>query len=263
MALHHLRRGSGEPLLLIQGMSGHSGHWGEPFLSQLERDFDVIAFDNRGTGYSPRVDAPFSIADLADDAAGVLDELGLESAHVLAISMGGMVAQELVLRHPGRVRTLTLGCTYAGGPEGRLTAPEVVQLLGTGMLSGDREHAVRVGWSVNVSKAFAADESNYEAFRESALSKPVAVQVIMLQMQAIAVHDTSEGLGEIEAPTLVIHGTEDQMLDVSNGEAIARAIPGARLERLEGVGHMFWIEQPQRSAELVREHALAGARTGS
>jgi pimeloyl-ACP methyl ester carboxylesterase len=260
MALHHVRRGSGEPLLLIQGMSGHALHWGEPFLSELERDFDVIAFDNRGTGYSPRVDAPFSIADLADDAAGVLDELGLESAHVLGISMGGMVAQELVLRHPDRVRTLALGCTYAGGAEGRLSAPEVVQQLGEAMQSGDRERAIRVGWSLNVSSAFAADEANYDAFREVAMTKPVAVQVIMLQMQAISGHDTSARLGGIEVPTLVIHGSEDQMLDVSNGEAIARAIPGARLERLEGVGHMFWIEQPQRSAELVREHALAGAR---
>jgi pimeloyl-ACP methyl ester carboxylesterase len=259
MAIHHARRGSGEPLLLIQGMSGHSLHWGEPFLTELERDFELITIDNRGTGDSPRVDAPFSIAELADDASGVLDELGIESAHVLGISMGGMIAQELTLRHPDKVRTLTLGCTYAGGPEGRLTSPEVVGLLTEAMQSGDRERAVRVGWGVNVSEAFAADESNYETFREAALTKPVAVQVIMLKRQAIMGHDTSSRLGEITAPTLVIHGTEDQMLDVSNGEAIARAIPGARFERLEGVGHMFWIEQPQRSAELIREHALAGA----
>ena len=173
--------------------------------------------------------------------------------------MGGMVAQELVLRHPQRVRTLTLGCTYAGGPEGRLASPEVVQTLADGMRSGDRERAVRAAWDLNVSKAYAADESHYRTFVATALAKPVAVQVITLQMQAIAGHDTSARLGEISAPTLVVHGSEDQMLDVSNGEAIAREIPGARLERLEGVGHMFWIEQPERSAQLVREHALAGA----
>ena len=246
-------------MLLIQGMSGHSLHWGEPFLSELERDFDMIAVDNRGTGQSPRVDGPFTIAEMADDAVEVLDELGIESAHVLGISMGGMVAQELVLRHPQRVRTLTLGCTYAGGPEGRLASPEVVQTLADGMRSGDRERAVRAAWEVNVSKAYAADESHYRTFVATALAKPVAVQVITLQMQAIAGHDTSARLGEISAPTLVVHGSEDQMLDVSNGEAIAREIPGARLERLEGVGHMFWIEQPERSAQLVREHALAGA----
>ena len=259
MALHHIRRGSGDPLLLIQGMSGHSLHWGEPFLSELERDFDVITVDNRGTGESPRVDDPFTIAELADDAVGVLDELGIESAHVLGISMGGMIAQELVLGHPERVRTLTLGCTYAGGPEGSLASPEVARILADGMRSGDREQAVRAAWSVNVSDAYAADEAHYQTFLKTALARPVAVEVIMLQMQAIAAHDTSARLDGISAPTLVVHGSEDQMLPISNGEAIARAIPGARLERLEGVGHMFWIERPERSAELVREHALAAA----
>ena len=263
MAIHHVRRGSGEPLLLIMGMSGHSLHWGEPFLSDLERDFDVIAIDNRGTGDSPRAEAPFSIADMADDAAALLDELGIESAHVFGVSMGGMIAQELTLRHPDKVRTLTLGCTYAGGPEGRLTSPEVVQILAAGMQSGDRERAIRDAWGVNVSETFASDPTNLETFSKIALTKPVAVEVIMLQMQAIAGHDTSARLGGIAVPTLVIHGSEDQMLDVSNGEAIARAIPDARMERLEGIGHMFWYEQPERSAELVREHALAGTRTGS
>jgi 3-oxoadipate enol-lactonase len=263
MRLHHERRGSGEPLLLIQGMSGHRLHWGEPFLSALEPDFELIAFDNRGTGESPRAEAPFTIADMADDAAELLDELGLGAVDVLGVSMGGMIAQELVLRRPELVRSLVLGCTYAGGPEGRLTAPEVAQVLFEGIQSGDREQAVRAGWSFNVSKAFAADEANFEAFHELALTRPVAVAVIMQQMQACMAHDTSARLGAIAAPTLVIHGSEDQMLDVANGEAIARAIPGARLERLEGVGHMFWIEQPQRSAELVREHALSAAATRS
>ena len=86
---------------------------------------------------------------------------------------------------------------------------------------------------------------------------PVAVPVIMLQMQAVMGHDTSARLGSIEAPTLVVHGTEDRMLPVVNGELIARTIPDARLELLEGVGHMFWWEQPERSAALVRSQVLA------
>jgi len=259
MSLHHVRRGSGEPLLLIQGMSGHHLHWGEAFIGGLEPHFDTIAIDHRGTGHSPRVDGAFTLGELAEDAVSVLDELELESAHVLGISMGGMVAQELVLRHPERVRRLVLGCTYAGGPEGSLAGPEVVQILAEGMQSGDRARAMRAAWSVNVSRAYAADEAHYEAFAQIAAQQPVAVDVIMLQMQAIAGHDTSARLKDIEAPTLVIHGSEDQMLPVANGEAIARAIPGARLEILDGVGHMFWIEQPERSAQLVREHCLAGA----
>jgi 3-oxoadipate enol-lactonase len=244
---------------MIQGMSGHALHWGEPFMSALEEDFDCIAFDHRGTGYSPRWDDEFTLGDLAEDAAGVLDELGLDSAHVLGISMGGMVAQELVLRHPDRVRTLVLGCTYAGGAGQALTSPEVAQILAEGMQSGDRDTAFRAAWSVNVSEAFAADEENFAAFRAISDERPVPVEVIMRQMQAIYGHDTSSRLAGIAAPTLVVHGTADRMLPASNGEAIAQLIPGARYVPLEGVGHMFWVEQPERSARLIREHALAAA----
>jgi pimeloyl-ACP methyl ester carboxylesterase len=259
--LFHHRRGAGEPLLLIQGMSGTHLAWGEPFIADLERDFDVVAYDHRGIGRSDRVDDPFSIADLADDAAGLLDELGWERAHVLGISMGGMVAQELALRHEGRVRTLALGCSYCGGPGSALAPPETINKLSAGMLSGDRELAIRTGFEVNVSAAFAAQEGAYEAFRAMAKSLPAPVPVIMLQMQAIAAHDTSARLPSLDVPTLVVHGDEDRMLPVDNGRLMASLIPGARLEVLEGVGHMFWWEQPQRSAELVRGHALAAARS--
>jgi 3-oxoadipate enol-lactonase len=261
--LFHQRRGSGEPLLLIQGMSGTHVAWGEPLMADLERTFDVIAYDHRGVGRSSAVADPFTLVDLADDAAGLLDALGLDSVHVMGISMGGMVAQELALRHPGRIRTLTLGCTYCGGPEGSLAAQSVIERLTAGMTSGDRELAIRTGYEVNVSAAFAAQEANYEAFHAMATTLPVPVAVIMLQMQAIAAHDTSARLGELTVPTLVIHGDEDQMLPVANGRLIASLIPGARLEELPGVGHMFWWEQPARSAELLRDHAVAaGAAPG-
>jgi 3-oxoadipate enol-lactonase len=260
MSLSHVRRGAGEPLLLIQGMSGNHRHWREELLTELERDFDVIAYDHRGVGDSPRVEEPFSIAELADDAAGLLDELGLESVHVLGISMGGMVAQELALRHPGRVRTLILGCTSAGGPDGPARKPGVIERLGEAMASGDRELALRTSWEINVSPAFAADDEAYARFRAIALERPVSVAVILLQLRAGGEHDTMGRLKDIAVPTLVVHGSEDEMLPLPNGEAVAAGIPGARLEVLDGVGHLFWIERPQRTAELVREHALAGAR---
>jgi 3-oxoadipate enol-lactonase len=257
--LHYEQRGEGEPLLLIMGMSGTHLTWGEPFLQLLERDFRVTIYDHRGVGKSARTDPGYSIADLADDAAGLLGELGLESAHVLGISMGGMVAQELALRHPQRVRTLTLGCTYSGGEGSALTTPEVGQRLVASMQSGDRERALRTGWEVNVSKGFAADAEQFAAFRQAALDLPVPVPVIMGQMQAIGGHDTLARLGELTVPTLVIHGTEDQMLPVANARLIADRIPGAALEIFDGVGHLFWVEEPERSADLIRAHARAGA----
>lgn len=255
--LFHLRRGDGEPLLLIQGMSGTHLSWGEPFASELARDFDTVAYDHRGIGRSDPTADPFSIADLAADAAGLLDELGWATAHVLGISMGGMVAQELALSHPERIRSLTLGCTYCGGPGSALAPQSTLERLSAGMMSGDRELAIRTGFEVNVSAAFAAQEGSYDAFRAMAKSLPAPIPVIMLQMQAIAGHDTSARLPQLRMPTLVVHGDEDQMLPVQNGRLIASLIPGAQLEILPGVGHMFWWEQPARSAELVRAHALA------
>ncbi|MCW3002420.1 MAG: alpha/beta fold hydrolase [Conexibacter sp.] len=258
LELFHQRRGSGEPLLLIQGMSGTHLTWGDPFLEALD-GFDLVTYDHRGIGRSGRVEDPFSIVDLAQDAAALLDALGWESAHVLGISMGGMVAQELALRHPERIRTLTLGCTYCGGRGSALAPDTTLQRLSAGMMSGDNELAIRTAFEVNVSAGFAAGEGAYEPFRAMAGALPAPVPVIMLQMQAIAGHDTSARLPSLAAPTLVIHGDEDQMLPVANGRLIASLVPGARLEILEGVGHIFWWEQPERSAALVRAHMLERA----
>lgn len=258
--LHFERAGSGEPLLLIQGMSGTRLAWGEPFLGRLRESFDVTVFDNRGIGLSGPVDGPFTIVEMAQDTAALLDELGLESAHVVGISMGGMIGQELTLAHPERLRSLTLGCTYCGGPGSQLMPEENARKLMAGMASGDRGQAIRASYEVNLSPGFRADEAHYETFREMAVAGGAAKATIELQVQAIFGHDTSGRLGEISTPTLIVHGTEDGVLPYPNGEMIASLMPSARLETLEGVGHMFWWEQPRVSADLIREHALAAGR---
>lgn len=256
MDLHHVLGGDGEPLLLIQGMSGTHLSWGEEFLSALQDDLRTVSYDHRGIGLSPAANDPFTIKDLAEDAAGLLDTLGWESAHVLGISMGGMVAQELALAHPGRIRTLTLGCTFCGGPGSQLTPQETMAKLGAAMTSGDREEAIRVGYEVNVSAEFRRQAAHYDSFRAMALAAPAKVATIMLQMQACLAHDTHDRLPQIAAPTLVLHGREDQMLPAANGELIASLVPGASLEVWDGVGHMFWWEQPQLSAGALKDHIL-------
>jgi pimeloyl-ACP methyl ester carboxylesterase len=251
---------AGPPLLLVIGMSGTSLHWGEEFLEPLRRDFDVIAYDHRGVGVSSKLEGPVTIRQMADDAAALLAALELDSAHVMGISMGGMIAQELALNHRERVRTLTLGCTYCGGEGSALASEATMRKLQAGMASGEREQAIRAGWEVNVSPAFAADDDAYERFRAIANRRAVAVAVILQQMQAIAGHDTQARLAELAGlPTLVIHGTEDQLLPVQNGRLIASRIPGAQLEIFDGVGHLFFWERSERSAELVRGHAAVPA----
>jgi 3-oxoadipate enol-lactonase len=257
--LNYERAGEGEPLLLIQGMSGSHLAWGRPFSSLLEQSFEVISFDNRGIGLSRRVTEAFSIAEMAADTAALLDALEIERAHVLGISMGGMIAQELVLAHPDRLLSLTLGCSYCGGPGSQLMDPADFQGLVEAMASGDAERVFRAMWGLNFSPGYRQDESGYAGFTEMARALPAPRETIGLQVQAIAAHDTSARLLEIATPTLVVHGTEDRVLGYPNGPLIASLIPGARLETLEGVGHMFWWEQPERAAELVRQHALAPA----
>ena len=261
--LHYVRRGDGEPLLLIMGMSGTHLSWGDPFLDALvARGFAVITYDHRGVGRSSRIDEGFTLAQLADDADALLDALDVDSAHVVGVSMGGMVAQELALRHPDRIRSLVIGCSYAGGAGSALTGPATAQRLVEGWMSGDQERALRTGWEINVSRDFAARPGEYERWKEHVLALRVPLAVIQLQLQAIAPHDTSERLDQISVPTLVVHGTEDQMLPAANSRVIASRIPGAKLVELDGIGHVFWWEQPERSAELIAEHARAAATTG-
>jgi 3-oxoadipate enol-lactonase len=254
--LSFVRRGSGEPLLLIMGMAGHVGLWSEPFLSDLERDFDIVAFDNRGIGQSTDVPGQWTIADLAEDAAAILDAVGWDTAHVMGISLGGMIAQELVLQHPERVRRLVLGCSYSGGAGSSLLATGPLRMMEAAN-SGDAERAFRAGYEVNLSPAYVAEEANWSVFRRIAGSVVVPVPVVMRQAQAAFVHDASTRLPSVTAPTLVIAGTADQMLVPENSELIASLIPSARLLSFDGVGHLFWWERPAETAAAVREHLLS------
>lgn len=255
--LNYERSGEGEPLLLIQGMSANHRAWGTPFRSLLEESFDVVVFDNRGMGLSSRVSEQFSIAEMAADTLGLLDSLELRSAHVLGISMGGMIAQELALAHPERLRSLTLGCTYCGGEGSRLMDPADFQGLVEAMASGDQDRVFRAMYELNLSPGFRAEESRYAEFTAMAAALPAPRETIGFQVQAILAHDTSARLPQLAVPTLVIHGTADRVLNVANGRQIAALIPASQLAIYDEVGHMFWWEQPERSAELLREHALA------
>lgn len=257
--LDYERRGSGPPLLVIMGMSGTRLHWSERFLDLLARDFEVIAYNHRGVGASMRVQSPFTIVDLAADAAALLGALEIETAHVLGFSMGGMVAQELVLAQPRRIVTLTLAGTYCGGEGSALAPLETTRILRDAVATRDREQAVQAAWQVNVSQDFASNERAHADFMEIGMRKGVASAVVMEQMRAIAGHDTTGRLGEIEAPTLILHGSEDMMLPVENAHMIARLMPSAKLEIVEGAGHLFFWEQPQRAADLIVAHAAVRA----
>jgi pimeloyl-ACP methyl ester carboxylesterase len=254
--IYYDRRGHGEPLLLIMGMAGHRGLWRDDFLDLLADDFDVVTYDQRGIGESTDVPGPFSINDLAEDAAAMIDGLGWDSAHVFGISMGGMVAQELALRHRERVRKLVLGCTYCGGPGSSLDAPGPMRMI-TAMNTGVAEDAIRAAFVANMSPTWTTDETHWQEFSRIALSERVPVPVVMRQAQAAFAHNTAARLPSISAPTLVIAGTADEMVGYANNELIASLIPSADLLSFPDVGHLFWWERPKQTADAIREHLRA------
>lgn len=252
--LAYVRQGSGDPLLLVMGVAGHHRMWGQPFLDRLAERFDVVAFDHRGIGESHFVQEPFTVADLAEDSAAVLDHLGWASAHVIGISMGGVVAQELALTRPERVRRLVLGCTW---PDPHDAWAPGVGKLAEAAASGDPVLAARLMFEANVSPEFASEPHRFEQFTTEAAAARVPGPVVLMQMQAASTHDVKGRLGDLGVPTLVLHGTADDVIRSSAGERLASLIPGARLELWEGVGHLFFWEQPDRAAGAVTAHLLA------
>ena len=246
--------GEGEPLLLVHGMSGTHGHWGVPFLERLlAAGRRVVSVNHVGVAGSSRPTGQFSIVDLADAQSAALHALGIDRpVDVFGISMGGMTAQELALRHPEQVRSLVIGCSTAGAASATWTAQADMEGLVAAYQSGDADRALRASWEINVSAAFAAERADrYEEFVAVTRQDRVGLRVISEQMQAIVGHDTRDRLGAITVPTTVAHGTEDRMLPYPNALVLADAIPGAVLETFEGAGHLFFWEDPERSARIA------------
>jgi 3-oxoadipate enol-lactonase len=251
--LYYEEHGSGEPLLLIMGFTVSSIGW-RWNIPAFARDFRTIAFDNRGVGQSDKPDAPYSMAMFADDTASVLDRLGIDQAHIFGISMGGMIAQEFALRYPRRVKTLTLGCTHCGGSQAVLSKdPDVLNLLAD-IESADVQQAAVVMTKVAVTPWFIQKHMDVLLqLNQLSLEHPTPKHGMVRQMQAVQGHDTYERLPQISVPTLVITGKEDGLVPPENSVTLAQRIPNADLAILANASHLFNIELPETTAEIVKE----------
>ncbi|HEY2702374.1 MAG TPA: alpha/beta fold hydrolase [Candidatus Dormibacteraeota bacterium] len=242
--------GGGPPLLMIPGL-GASRRVYAPLLPLLAARLRVVVFDPRGTGGSGVTPGPYTMAQLAGDAAAVLDAAGLETAAVWGASMGGMVAQHLALLHPARVDRLLLACTSCGGPHAVApTAGATAALLGRGARTP--AGAYRLACTVLYAEGWqAAHPDVIDAEVAERGRHPVRGGVFAAQQAAVRGHDTFDSLSRITAPTLVLHGTDDAVVPVENGRILAARIPGARLVLLPGRGHLFFHESPEQSAAAV------------
>jgi len=232
-------QGSGEPLLLIMGLSYASNMWHRtrPFLAQ---NFRTIAFDNRGVGQSDAPAGIYPIAQMASDTAAVLDAANIASAHVFGVSMGGMIAQEFTLQYPHRVRSLILGCTNAGGPHVVRAASEVLQILTRqGMTPQEQTEAIIPYIYDAATPRKQIDEDM--VIRMKWYPTP---QGYFGQLQGILAWEAYSRIAQITAPTLVIHGETDQLIPVANAHLIAERIPHAQLTLIPHASHIFETDQP-------------------
>ncbi len=264
------------PLLLVMGLGTQMIAWHEDFCAGLAgRGFHVIRFDNRDIGRSTHVRArpptprqiltrdrraaAYTLDDLADDAAGLLTQLGRDAAHVVGVSMGGMIAQVLAARRPERVLSLasimsTTGARWRGQPAVRIMPFFLRKPPATREESVERTLGL---FRVVGSPAFDRDEEHLRAMSELAFDRgPGDAAGTGRQLAAIfASGDRTASLARIAAPTVVIHGTKDRLVAPSGGRATAAAIPAARLEMIEGMGHDLPRDVWSRVIELVVENA--------
>jgi pimeloyl-ACP methyl ester carboxylesterase len=255
----------GEPVLMIMGLAASSRLWYRlvPWLSRRHR---VILFDNRGTGGSPPIRSRLTMAAMATDALTVLDEAGVDSAHVIGASMGGMIAQHIALDHRDRVRSLVLACTTPGGRSGvppwRLLAASALRPF-----FGSKRTFPIVAPVLYAQRTRDAQPDRLREDLDRRIQDNTPPLTVYAQMGAIAGHDTRGRLGTLAGlPTLVVHGLEDRLIPPSRGRQLSELIPGAHLELIPACGHLLATDAEDATASAILEHlqrsaAPAGAPT--
>lgn len=243
-----------ETVLLVMGLGGRASDWGTAFSSELAKKYRVVRMDNRGVGASPKAEGGYELSDLARDTTAVLDAVGAAKAHYCGVSMGGMISQLAAIEHPSRVDKLVLLSTHFGGHTIVPPTPQAMRLFDPGeFLALGRDPVKMMRFTIDIITAPGFVESHPEvvtALLENVKKEPTEPRAFLAQVQAIIGSDRSERVREIGAKTLVVHGTEDQLIPAGNGRMLAERIPGAKLAIFEKCGHMPMWEKP---ADLSRE----------
>ena len=230
----------GSPVLtLLEGIGADIAGWRRS-ISTLASELRIVAIDHRGNGASDEPPGPCTMTTFVEDALAVLDEVGVERAHVYGRSFGGMVAQEAALTHPDRVRTLVLAGSHPGPAHAITVADRTVP-------KGEPWRALYAPGFPEVRRDVVAED------RRVAAAQPDHPRGQRRQWEAMQTWDVFDRLPQIAAPTLVLHGTEDRVVAPGNAELLARRIPGAELRLLEDAGHVFWSERPELADGLIRD----------
>lgn len=256
--LYYEVHGAGEPVLLVMGLGANATAWGAQ-IPALSREYQVIAFDNRGTGRSEKPLDGYTIPQMAGDTLSLMDELGVRSGHVFGMSMGGMIAQEVYHQAPDRVRTLILAGTLAGGPMAKMPGPGMF-LQFAGPREGSWQDTVLDGLRLFYSDDFIAEKRELLLRRAvDQMSMFAPGHALQGQFRAVRGYNGYSKLRKIAAPTLVFGATGDKLVPFANQEELARRIPGARFVPFEGAGHGFLFERAEAvnraTLSFLKEHA--------
>jgi 3-oxoadipate enol-lactonase len=250
--VYYERAGAGDPLLFISGTGGDLRVKPNILDSPLAREFDLVAYDQRGLGRTSKPDIAYTMADYADDAAALMDAVGWARARVVGVSFGGMVAQELVLRHPDKVARLVLGCTSPGGAGGASYPFHEIQHL-TG--EARAKHLIPISDTRRDAAWAAANPEAHAQFVAMAAADPFAGEPgramgARRQLEARAGHDTWDRLDQIRCPVLIAAGRYDGIALPQTQEHMAGRIPGAELRFFDG-GHLFMIQDRAATPAIV------------
>jgi pimeloyl-ACP methyl ester carboxylesterase len=268
------------PMVLIMGLAAQMIAWDDDFCGELaSRGYWVVRFDNRDIGLSTKfaqhgvpdvmamlgmllqgkaVPAPYTLRDMAADTIGLMDALGIKSAHVIGASMGGAIAQEIAIRHPARLRTLTSIMSSTGEPGLTQPTPEAMQIL-MAPTPTDRDayfERYRQTWRVLRGPGFPLDEARDVGRAAETFARGLNPPGVARQLAAImASGSRKEALAAVKTPALVIHGDADPLVRLDGGEATARAIPGAKLMVIVGMGHALPIPMWPQIIAAIEGHA--------
>lgn len=243
--------GEGFPLVMIMGLSGNVDWWDPRMVQELSKNFKMVLFDNRGAGRTDVSNRRYTMKLFADDTAGLMDALGISRAHVFGVSMGGMIAQELVLNYPEKIEKLVLCSTNCGSTKSVPPSEEVLGMLMTDRSALSPEEIVRMAIPLLFTEDFIQKNPEFiELAIQQILKAPISNEVFMHHLNAIMNFDTCDSLSQIRAPTLILHGKWDILVPPENGSILAEAIPNAKLVYFENSAHGL-IEEMEKVIHVL------------
>lgn len=253
--LYYETAGRGEPVVLVSGLGADAHFWYRQ-VPDLARGFEVITFDNRGACRSDKPDEPYTLRMLADDVAGLMDALEIPATNLVGASLGSFVVQEFALGYPARTKRIVLCCTSFGGPRSIPIPPETLQVMmnRTGDAARDLRAFLTVQFGTDFPQTHPDEIEDYVAWR---VAHPQPVSAYQRQLAAAVAHDTETRLGDLRAPTIILHGGQDRVVPVGNARLVADKIPNSRVHIFPDAGHLFLWERSEQANQLITDFLKA------